>query len=684
MLLWRNRSINQRIIAIVAVLLGVVIFVTGFATLRLDQIGDEMAQVTEQDLPITHDLRKATEHQLLQALALERALRVVGAGTKADGYQARFAHSIEQFHQYSQLVEDELRHAHKLLDNALARDPGSAVASEFALIREELEAIEKDHKAYEAEADALIRKVENGANPATLAEQVQGIESKQQELDSAIAGLFDDMSAFTSDSIRRALAHERSAVRILLITTAGALTLGLFAGFTIGRGISNPIRHLTNATGRLADGDLTVDIPATRYNDEVARMTEALATFRRKLQRQKEMEEHELQEQHARERRQDARNQVIEIFGASIGGVMESVNTACKDMTSRAHALLGAAQQTEDVAGQVASESDDTSVNAQELRAAVEEMVNSVQEINRQVAQSDETAHAAQAKAESSSQRVAKLRDAAESISSAVTLIQDISEKTNLLALNATIEAARAGDAGKGFAVVANEVKQLANQTAKATEDISAQIHEIQQSTRETSEAMAEINTSIGHVREYTSGIASAINEQESTTREMAQSITRVADSASGIAQQMRDLQVRTGDANTNASEVQDSAKDLSEDADVLSREVETFLTSVQGNDEQAERLAARTITLGAKVSSGSETLSGKTLQIAPSYVRLNVQVPGSIGEKVEVDLDMFDRTITARIARKDAQGTTLQLPMSPEHIDSMDRELRRLDLAAA
>ncbi len=481
-------------------------------------------------------------------------------------------------------------------------------------------------------------------------------------LSASVGSFVEDARKGMAGAAERATLVLDRAVLLLAGIVAASLLVALAVAFGyVRKRVTRPLMEKTQAMNALADEQLDVTIADTG----LARNHELVAEQQRESARKQE----EAQRLH------EATRSFTDRAESAIGGVRDQVEHIRASVLSSGNQLEKSGAQS----FEVAEAAERTQDNVDLVANSVDELVRASREIGQRVEESTQIASRAVDQVNTTNEQIRALSQAADKIGDVVNLIQDIAEQTNLLALNATIEAARAGEAGKGFAVVANEVKSLANQTSKATEDISSRIREIQSATRETADAMGEITQSIGHVREYTSGIASAINEQESTTREMAENITRVADSASSIAERVGGLQEQTSDASQSASEVQDTAKDLSEDADVLRREVQTFLNSVQGSDEQAERLEAESFRTQATVVRDNREMRTRTLHIAPSYVTVHDHVPGDVGERVTLKIDGFRQGMDARVARKEDQGTTLQLPMSQDHIDWVYGEMRRL-----
>ncbi|NRA89126.1 MAG: CHASE3 domain-containing protein, partial [Rhizobiales bacterium] len=320
---------------------------------------------------------------------------------------------------------------------------------------------------------------------------------------------------------RQASSNETASLTQILIVSclAAAIIIGLLIAFIIGNSIANPIIAMTKAMKRLADGDSQTEVPSVGRSDEIGSMAQAVLIFKENaINNQKLEAEKEAQEAETLKKIKHDRENFVGEFRESISGFIENVANSCTDMGGSAKQLKLNAEQSSEQSSDALTASERATLNVQTVAAAAEELTTSISEIGRQVHQSRDIIDTAVQSASLTNKRVNDLSIAATDIGEVISLIQNIAEQTNLLALNATIEAARAGDSGKGFAVVASEVKELANQTAKATEEISAHISSIQSTTRETVTSMQEIFETMDKVNELTTIIASAVEEQSSAT----------------------------------------------------------------------------------------------------------------------------------------------------------------------
>lgn len=359
------------------------------------------------------------------------------------------------------------------------------------------------------------------------------------------------------------------------------ILLGAVAGFVISRSISRPVRAITDTMQKLADGQTDITIPAREERHEIGAMAAAVEVFRDNALRQTEMAGKVEADANQQMERQQRIESLIADFRTSVGTMLDAVSGRVGEMEEVANSLASVAEDTSGRATTAEQAAQDASANVQTVASATEELTASIAEISRQVDETTTTVGQATNTVRTTNDKVESLSDAAQKIGDVVKLISDIAEQTNLLALNATIEAARAGEAGKGFAVVANEVKTLASQTAKATEDISEQIGSIQDATGETVVAIRDIGTVIENINGTIDMIAEATQQQGAATAEISSSVMEVVHGTSNVADNVSVVKNSAGETSSSAGTVRSAAKDLSEKADTLRGEIDTFLKGV-------------------------------------------------------------------------------------------------------
>ena len=365
---------------------------------------------------------------------------------------------------------------------------------------------------------------------------------------------------------------------LLVVATLGGLVL-MFVSLVGARSVSRPLASMTDAMKRLADGQLEVEIPAQDRTDEVGSMAHALQVFK---DNSAEMESLRLGREAESRKAQDA---LVEQMRSLTGDLEQRVDKAVADIAQKTAAMhelsadmTASVEQVNQDSTTVAAAAEEATVNVQTVASAADEMAGTIQEISRQVAQSTSITTTAVEQAEHTNETVQGLAQAASKIGEVIDLISDIAEQTNLLALNATIEAARAGEAGKGFAVVASEVKNLATQTAKATEDIGQQIGSMQEVTKEAVTAIERIRETIQQIDSIAAAISTSVEEQGGTTREIARSVQEAATGNQEVTTRINQVSSAADKSGRLAEQVRGNADDVTASVNSLQQDIATAI----------------------------------------------------------------------------------------------------------
>jgi len=552
-----NLSIRNKVTLAFAIVCVVVISLGLFAMQRLDSVNRAAADIRDSALPKTRVLGELAYHTM-RFRQLE-ATRALAPDTATKAQEAAGMHRVGE--QAAKAIQD--------FEPLVVQGEESRLADQ----------VQQQWQAYLA-VDGKFMAMQDAVAAAALyrGEMRTGFNKFQDVLQAAIT--------FNVNAARHAADGGAALYASMRVWIIGALVLAALlsagAGYAIIRSVSRPIAGMTGAMRRLAQRDMTTEIVGLGRKDEIGAMAGAVQVLKDSMLKADQLAAAQEAERAAKEQRAARLEALVRGFEAKAASLVGLLASAATEMEATARSMSTTAGQTNQQAASVAAAAEEASAGVQTVAAAAEELSSSINEITRQVAQSSKITEKAVSDARRTDATVRALAEGAQRIGKVVELIRNIAGQTNLLALNATIEAARAGDAGKGFAVVASQVKGLAGQTAKATEEIAAQITQLQSSTNEAVEAIRGITVIIEEVSTIATAIASAVEQQGAATNEITRNVQQTADSTLEVTSHITGVSQGAAGTGAAADQVLSAAGELSRQAESLSAEVGGFVANVR------------------------------------------------------------------------------------------------------
>ncbi len=574
------KSVSTKILLIVEFVTAFTIIVAALAIFQMSRIGAEITTIAEHDIPLTKELNSVTVGQLEQAILLERMLRAGKVGSLND--EELYRQSRDAFLKLSGEVDKAILSSRKIAETGLNAASSPAAVEEFRLVLGQIEEIEKTHKTFAGHVGEAATLIEAGK----IEEAVhlgETIEAEEEKLDQRLISTLNSIETFTANAATKAETHEHEALLQLIVVSVVSVIVGASLAILFARrGIATPLRSVASALTALARGDTSASV-TVNSRDEVGQVAGAFGAFRENLIEMERLRQQAAEEEaRIEQEKREAMMRLADELERTVKTIAMQLSSAVEELSTVATSMAEGANQTRERASTVAAASEQASSNIQTVAAASEELAASISEISRQVAKALELSAHSTDRARTSNETVEGLSASTARIDEVIKLISDIANQTNLLALNATIEAARAGEAGKGFAVVASEVKNLASQTGRATEDIGNHIQQMQSGSRLTADAIIGVVEAIASIDEQIAGIASAIEEQNAVTAEIARNASEVADGSTSISSNIANVSNDTLSSSASADQIRATVHSLGEQSSLLTSELDRFLTTIR------------------------------------------------------------------------------------------------------